>query len=158
MEKQNVVTLTAEQMSVAVGVAVLRHLESFAQGLKNAHGLDGDWRKTLLADIDGSAAEKAYCLFRGIRWTGGVNTFHGADAGRATQVRHTRNPRGSLIVREADNQDHFYVLMVGVPPVFRVAGFIRGRDARRPEWLKSPNDREPAWFVPQDQLKPFKTA
>jgi hypothetical protein len=54
-----------------------------------------------------------------------------------------------LLVRPNDKDDAPYVLMVGVAPLFRFAGWKLGRDCKRAEWVRTHGDRPPAYFVPQ---------
>jgi hypothetical protein len=63
-----------------------------------------------------------------------------------------------LIVRESDDPDQRYILVVGVAPQFDVVGWIVASDARlHPEWRQSHGGREEAWFVPQLALNPIET-
>jgi len=37
-----------------------------------------------------------------------------------------------------------------------IRGYIKGKDAKKKEWLKSPGGWKPAYFVPQSKLKPIE--
>lgn len=144
------ITLNQTEIAMAAYIGSLRRTESIRQKLTPAHGYSGEdiWGM----DIEGAAAEIAYCKHEGIYWGGTVNTFKEADAGKCIQIRSTQLRNGCLIVRKGDNEDHFYVLVIGKIPHFEVVGYIQGRDAKKDEWKKSPLGREPAWFVPQSAL------
>jgi hypothetical protein len=58
-----------------------------------------------------------------------------------------------LIVRPNDDDDARWILVTGQCPVYRVHGWIRGRDAKRHEWLRNHAGRPPAYFVPAYELK-----
>jgi hypothetical protein len=61
-----------------------------------------------------------------------------------------------LMIRDNDNPDHFYVLVTGKAPVYRIVGYIKGSDVKkRKEWRKNWGNRGEAWFVPQKELIPF---
>jgi hypothetical protein len=68
------------------------------------------------------------------------NTFHRVpDCLRNAEVRATRRENGCLIVRDNDADDRQFVLVVGDPPVVRIAGYLRGGDAKRDKWLRDPH-------------------
>lgn len=139
---------------MAKTIGGLRRIESIKQGLKDAHGYDGSsvWD----TDIEGAAAELAYCKFRGQYWGGHVNNYKEADVGRLVQVRFTKYQNGNLIVRKNDSDDHYYVLVTGCIPRFTVVGWIKGDDAKNEQWLSTKgNNREAAYFVPQSALNSF---
>lgn len=138
---------------MARAIGGMRRMESLAKGLKGCAGFDlpGVWD----TDIEGAAAELAYCKFRGQYWGGTVNTFKAADVGVAVQIRSTPRPNGSLILRPGDDDSHYYVLVTGMIPKFRIVGWLRGREGKRDEFKQNPNNRPPAFFVPQSVLKLF---
>lgn len=145
------VRLTEVEMEMAAFIGAKRRAESRAKDRKQGPGYDeaAAWRN----DIEGAAAELAYCKAVGIYWPGSVNSFKGPDCGKKTQIRQTHHLNGSLIVRNKDNPDHFYVLVVGTCPYFKVVGWIRGFDAKKNEYLRAPGGDNPAYFVPQKDLK-----
>lgn len=150
------IELSPSEIQIALLVGGICQTESMRQALKNAHGYKG--ALGLDIHIEGAAAEMAYCKARGVYWSAGVNTFKAADVGRKVQIRSTKLKDGCLIVRESDHDDHYYVLVVGQIPTFEVVGWMLGRDAKRPEWKRSPEGREEAFFVPQNKLKKFTPA
>ena len=145
------IELTRAEIEIAKSIGCLRRMASMKQGHKNAHGFDGSTAWDI--DIEGAAAELAYCKYRGKYWGGCVNTYKGADVGSNVQIRSTTRPDGCLIVRDNDPDDHFFVLVVGRIPAFTVVGFIKGCDAKQKKWIRNPNGREACYFVPQDWLK-----
>lgn len=148
---QDIVTLDMPEMTMVTLIAGLRRGESKANNRADNHGFNGDGAWDV--EIEGCAAEMAYSKYRGVYWSGSVCSFKGADSGSNVQIRHTEIQKGSLIVRECDNDDHYYVLVVGKAPVMRVVGYIQGRFAKDKRFLKAPNGRDPAYFVPQSELK-----
>jgi hypothetical protein len=148
-----VVTLTEDEIRRAAAVGVERRVQSMAAGLKDRDfGLEVKSRRWDI-DIEGAAAELAYCKAMGREWDETVNTFHDADVGGTIQIRFTTVTRGSLIIRPSDPPEHYYVLVIGPAPKYIIPGWIKGTDARRDDWERRPNDGPMAWFVPQFELK-----
>lgn len=150
---QGSVVLTEIEMELAAMVGIRRRAESKSGLRQDNHGLDHSdfWGM----DIEGAAAEMAYCKFRNKYWNASINSFKAGDCGENVQIRSTPLPNGCLIVREEDLDHHYYVLVIGSSPVFRVAGWIHGKEAKKPEFMKSPNGRPAAYFVPQSYLRKF---
>jgi len=149
----NLVELSEMELCVAACVGSRRDIRGIVHGYENKHGLeDRSWD----IGIDGACYEMAYCKFRGVYWPCTLDSFKGADVGESVQVRGSRLEDGRLILREGDNVDHYYVLVVGECPRYRVCGWIRGSDGMQAQFLDSPVGRPGAWFVPQSALRRFK--
>ena len=150
----DVVTLTESELEMGFAIGKMRRIESLKKGLQNAHGFDA---RPSMIDIDvyGALAEIAYCKYRNTYWSGPVNNYKDPDAGDSVQVRHSQLNNASLILRENDREDYYYVLVTGEMPTFKICGWIQGADGKRDNFLRAPNNRPPAWFVPQSSLKPF---
>ena len=147
------VTLTWEEMKEAATVGICRNVESLRQGDKNAHGYDGS--DTWTVNIEGACAELAFAKAMGIKGDGGINTYKAADVGNDWQVRWSPEHGNRLIVRSNDSDDHRFVLVSGQSPSFRIQGWRRGRDAKRPYWREAPCGRPAAYFVPKNCLRPI---
>lgn len=144
------VRLTEIEMEMASLVGCKRRAESRAKNRQQPQGYNESdaWRN----DIEGAAAELAYCKATETYWPGSINSFKDADCGKLTQIRQTHHLNGSLIVRDNDPDTHFYVLVVGHCPIFNIIGWIRGVDAKKNEFVRCPGDMNPAYFVPQKHL------
>lgn len=152
---ENTIILTRSEMVMAASVGCHRRLESVFEGRKN-NRID-DIKTAWTVDIEGAAAELAFCKFRNKYWTGSVGSFKGADVDKDIQVRQTVYDNGSLIVRDDDNQFDYYVLVTGYMPKFKVVGWLRGMDARKDCWREDPGSRKkPCFKVPQAALKRFE--
>lgn len=116
--------------------------------------IGGSWWSN---DIEAACAEIAFSKFIGEEWVGSVNTFSAPDVGKEWQVRYTDLSYGSLIIRNKDkkNLEQKFVLVTGQTPVFHIKGYITCKNAIKDEFLKNPNNKEPAWFVPQSKLLEF---
>lgn len=147
------VSLTDDEMTMAVSLAVSRCLEAIRLNRANSHGMYGTgWAE----NIEGYCAELAVAKALKMYYSGGPGPFKAADVGDNIQVRWTANSGYSLIVRPDDNPEHFYFLVTGNAPYMEIKGWILGHDARDSRYQRSPNGRPPAWFVPQDALSDVK--
>lgn len=151
------VTLTGPEMYMCAQVAAQRHIESILSSRADRHGAaNSDDR--LGKHFEGACGELAYCKSRNLHWGGTVNSFKGADVGPNTQVRTRSEHNYDLIVRTDDSDLDWFVLVTGRPPSYCVRGYIRGRDAKKPEWLSNYGGHGQAWFVPQAALKDIPQA
>lgn len=110
-------------------------------------------------DIEGAAAEMALAKALGRYYEPTNMTFKGHD-GCGVQVRSTRHPAGHLIIRDNDSPDEDYFLVTGERGDYVVRGWIRGSEAMRSEYRRTPDSlsgiasrSDAAWFVPQSALK-----
>ena len=80
-------------------------------------------------EINGALAELAFCKWRGIYWSG-VSRIKATDGG-ACEVRWTRHKdTGGLIVYDHDQDDCNFILADGFAPIYRMIGWIVGKDAK----------------------------
>lgn len=154
------VTLDWFELALAAEVGVRRQLESFREGRRDLYGAksaEGGGRgRGWHLHIEGAAGELAVAKALGRFWNGSVNTFRqGGDVG-AVQVRTRSRHWYDPIVRTHDRDEDYFVLVTGVAPSFRVVGWIRGADAKRPEWLRDHGGHGEAYFVPRDGLTAFR--
>ena len=99
------VRLSEEEMEIAAQVGSRRRIRAQVYGWNDKHGYDGS--KGWDVDIEGAAAEEAFCRYRGLYWGGHIDTFKAADVGDNIQVRCTELEDGCLILRGEDNPEHF---------------------------------------------------
>jgi hypothetical protein len=130
-----------------------RHAEALARGLPDRHGAKQSWDLHIEGAMGEAAAAKA--LDRYLSPTS--LTFRSrADVGEVEVRTRGFDKDGrdtyELIVRKDDKDDARFILVTGRAPKFDVHGFILGRDAKRPEWLKGHGGREQAYFVPRSAL------
>jgi hypothetical protein len=149
-----IVELDINELYVALMVGGRRRIESLCAGREDTKYYAVE--NALESDIQAAGSELAYAKFRNVHWNAGVDTFKGPDIGTNVQIRHSKLPHASLILRPADSDDEYYVLVTGEFPIFKIVGWLKGVDAKHEEFLKSPGRKAAAWFVPQNKLKPFK--
>ena len=148
----NRVELTHSQQAWHDEVGEARYQESRNKGIPVNQGYWNKQKKNRLEnDKHAAAGELAVAIFLGIEWGAGVNTFKNPDVGKY-QVRCTTNSKGSLIIRPEDPVDEIYILAVGKSPIFHIVGWQNG-SFRMGYYLRSPNGKPPAWFIPQSELK-----
>jgi len=147
------VTLTWHEVAMAAEVGKLRYLSAIKHNRRGRPGYEGGrWTE----HIEGAAGEYAVAKFLGIHWDGSVDAFQRADVGRL-EVRTRSRHDWDLIVRQDDADDSPFVLVTGQAPEYRVRGWIRGGEAKRPEWLRDHGHHGPAWFVPAAALRDIET-
>lgn len=149
-----VVVLTEEEMRRADAEGRLRR-----QSSKHLHDYNAaEFTKEedfIEQDINGRAAEIAWCRYSGLPEAAVVGAYRKPDSGRNVQVRSSKLPHGSLIFRrERDSIDHYFVLVIGVRPTFKLAGWIAGIEAKKIGRFMDKNGEKPMQLVSQHQLKP----
>jgi hypothetical protein len=145
------VVLSRSEMISAGTVGLIRRIVSVGKLNDQMHSPDANpWQ----IDIEGAMAEMAYAKAMGMFWSGSVGTFKAPDVGDV-QIRSTPRASNSLIIRANDKDDDIFVLVVGSAPEYTIAGYIRGEDGKKQEWVRSPNGGSAAYFVPQAALRPI---
>ncbi len=107
--------------------------------------------------IEGRLGEIAVALAYNVYYSSRFNACGKPDVGRV-QVKLRLDHSYELRVRRNDRDDVPYMLvtrdMIDEVPVYRIHGWITGKDAKQSEWIKDPgNAGEPNFFVPQDALR-----
>jgi hypothetical protein len=148
------VTLSAEDLRLAVAYGGGRHLHAVGSGRGDSHGFTGDgWG----AHIEGAAGEIAVARLMGWDdWTPTIDTYQSErDLPLGIEVTTRRRDDYELIVRPRMAIESNHVLVTGVAPAFWVRGWLPSRLARRPEWWQTHGGRPGAWFVPTSALYPM---
>lgn len=146
------VTLTEDELYQGALIGARRQIEAVKKGLPDKHGFEGlGWD----LHLEGALGELAFAKAVDRHWGGSVNVFRTqADVGKL-EVRTRSKTWYELLIREDDSDESIFVLVTGRAPTYNVAGWIRGRDAKREEWLQTHGNRPPAYFVPHAQLTAF---
>ncbi len=145
------VTLSWAELRMAAEVGMARRLRALAKGRAEPYGTPstGLWE----IDIQASAAEMAVAKALGMYWSDTGGPGYEGDVGRY-EVRWTARPDGCLILHDDGRGGSAFILVVGTAPVFRIPGWIRGRDGQDGEFWQERTGR-PCWMVPQDVLHPI---
>ncbi len=148
------ITLDQEEFNRAIKVGELRQSESTRKNLQDKHGLDP--AQGLKVHVEGACGELAVSKALGVSWDASVNTFKKFGDLGDIEVRTASKANYCLIVRQADIDSRIFILAIRLSPrEFDIIGWILGSNAKKDKWLKAPNGREKAWFVPQDELLPI---
>jgi len=103
--------------------------------------------------IEGVLAELALAKWMGVYWS--LTTFArrgDGDVGK-DEVRQTGHENGRLIMHPEDLDERKYWLVTGNMGVYRIRGWMRGRDGKQDQWWEDPTDKKRfAFFVPQREL------
>ena len=145
------VELTEAEIEFAGRVGVMRQFMAISQKYRPRYGCRGDpWQ----IHVDGAEAELAVAKYLGIEWVPSLERQREGehDVGEL-EVRSTRWRNGHLMLHPPDPDDAWFVLVISMPPRFRLAGCIRARDGKRDEWWRA-TDRA-AYWVPQSALLPM---
>jgi hypothetical protein len=142
------IQLTWHEAAMASEVGRLRQLVSVKAGRLDQHGFAGDgWSE----HIEGACGEQAVAKALNVYWDGSIDSFKRDDL-PGLQVRTRSRHDWDLIVRPNDPDQAVFVLVTGRCPSYLVQGWIRGCDAKRPDWLKNHGGRPAAYFVPRTAL------
>lgn len=145
------VHLESYELVFAALVGVRRRVLAIQRRSLSTNGSPND-SKLWDVDIEGACGEMAAAKGLGLYWGGTIDTFHREADVCHCHIRFSRHEAASLIIRDTD-PDGLYVLVTGTAPDYLIVGWLDSREARRhPEWKRGPNDRPPAYFVPQDAL------
>src|SRR5215470_12976003 len=152
-ETMTCVTLSWFEAYFGAWTGVQRQLHALRDGLSDSHGCDHEdsWTK----HIEGASAELAVAKYYDRYWEPRINTFKTkADVSQRYEVRWRSKPDYELIIRQNDPDDHIAILVFGKSPHFIIQGFYPiGEAKNHQEWFKSPNNRPPAWFIPNSSLR-----
>jgi hypothetical protein len=146
------VTLDWAEVMRAAQVGLRRQVEALRDGKRDRAGFKGDgWG----IHIEGALGECAYAKAMNVYWSGHSNVYHTIPDVGTAEVRCRSRHDYELLIRRDDPDDRPFVLVTGSCPDFRVVGWIKGEDAKRPEWLQTHGNRPGAYFVPHHALTPI---
>lgn len=140
------VALSVEAMVQAVMVGARRTIAAARKALRSPSQAKRTWD----IDIEGAMAEMAVAKATGMYFEPELDKFGDADVGQL-HVRHTVLPDGCLIIRPEDPEGR-YCLVTGQLGRYRIVGCIDSLEARQDIWMRAPQGRPAAWFVPQSAL------
>lgn len=111
------------------------------------------------SNLVGAAGELAAARVLGVYWPAHVNVNKPgpSDLPPDWEVRARRPDRADLTCTPRDDPDRRYLLVTGTLPTLTVHGWLWGREAMAPQYLRD-DDRmpEPLYFAPQHVLHPVE--
>jgi hypothetical protein len=150
----SLVTLSWREVRLAAFAGIDRRIMHLYQRTTDHHGRpsrDRGWE----IDIQGALGEFVIAKLFDIYWSGGMPKRECiGDVGRH-QVRASTLDHAGLIIYEDDADDVPFILVVGVPPRFRVPGWMTGGEAKQSRWWRA-DLHDPAYLVPQLALHPVE--
>lgn len=169
----SVIHLPTSCLGQAIKVAYKRCIPALVKNSKQTSGETGttNWGR-FVWDVEAVMAEQGAAMFLGIKdFEPSVNTFHSEpDIPPDIEVRSTSSHRNThLILRPSDKPDRRYIFCYvelwrqvwqnsGLfQPVVTLVGWCYGQEGMKKDYLENHNEREPAWFVPQDETGPLKS-
>lgn len=154
-----VVILTDSELCQCCLQAMTRMLVSRLARRNQSMSVKRAWFEHFKHELVGVIAEVGYCKWRGIYPSREIDTFHSVpDALDGAEIRSISSRGHCLIVRDDDPKDRPYVLVsVDRDARCEMLGWILGKDAMRPEWIRDPGGNRPSWFVPQEALHNMET-
>lgn len=144
------VTLSPPEMIVAAQVGVMRRVKAITVNRKPRYGFDQEpWG----SDIESCGAEMAVAKVVGSYWSPDMVPGPG-DVGDI-EVRSSPKPDARLILHEQDSDEALFVLVTGCLPEFEIVGAIVGAEGKKQSYWTDPGTGRPAFFVPQEALRPL---
>lgn len=109
---------------------------------------------SLPSHVTGAAGERAFAKWINDPWECTTGRYGGASDVRGVQVRTSTSTTKRLVIHETDPARMPVVSIVEHAPRYWIRGYIMA-GARRPEWIRDPGNRRPAYFVPTRELLPM---
>ena len=149
-----VITLEPYEIVAAINTAVVRYASTAKNRQMRGIQTMNTWQRILL-DAEAAGAEMAVAKYLGIYW--GADFGHnGVDIAPNIDVKFTKHLTGRLLVFTDADPDRKYVLVTGEMPTYNIIGWMLGHDAKKDEFLDTPDRRRPpVYAVPQERLNKF---
>jgi len=144
--------LTWVEIQHAGYVGVMRQTLALQLGRQPAYGYDN--RQPWEDHVNGAIAEQAVAKWAGVYWSGMIHERITllSDVG-AWEVRSKTTAGHKLIVRPDARREAAYISVLLDLPHVTICGWIHGGDAMRAQWLRTYDERPPAYFVPDGALR-----
>lgn len=141
------IKLTTYEIMMAANVGVMRQVENIKYNAKQRYGADDetDWQK----HIESALTECAMAKYTNVFWC--KRDRSAPDVGEL-EVRASQREDARLIIHKDDHDDRQYWLVTGKNGVYKIHGYMLGRDAKNQKYWTDPKTGRPAFFVPQSDL------
>jgi hypothetical protein len=149
-----VIELDADELEEARSCGELRYKRAERRKAKDHFG-----KPSLDSHILGAQGERAFSKWISEPWECTTGRYGGASDVRGCQIRAVSRTSLTLKVRDSDPGRIPCVSIVAHGNRFWIRGWAFARDAKKhPEWKDDPGGiGAPAWFVPNDELRPMAT-
>jgi hypothetical protein len=138
-------------------VAVGHRLNCERRGAEQQYGATREnvtWDKQMFS----TGGEMSVAKYLNLYWSGPFGAIKAVDVGGelGVEVRTRAVSWYELTLHDKDADDRPHVLVTAdAPPVFRLVGWIYGRDGKLPKFIADPAGGRAAYFVPQMELRPM---
>jgi hypothetical protein len=143
--------LENKEIEKCIEMAKKRNSQSRLMGLKHKYGMQE--KDGLAMDVIGCKGEYAVIKYLGIKQEITINTFKNIPDVGNYEVRSVTKPGYRLIIREKDDKEKIYILVEVGFNYCDIIGYTTGKEALKYN-KENQAGREPAWFIPQEDLKP----
>lgn len=144
----NTIVLTDAEIALADACA-RRKQESGRKHYKDRQG-----KRELRSDVVGARGELAAYKWVGIPFECHVKPDKVDGDLLGIEVKTAASAYG-LVVHENDPDRRPIMAVLGDGSTYRMIGWIRAEEGKRPEYWRNPGGRRAAWFVPLDKLRPI---
>jgi hypothetical protein len=140
------IKLSMYEIMMAANVGVMRQVESIKFNMKHKYIDRGtDWQN----HVESALSECAMAKFKNVFWC--KRERSAPDVGD-WEVRFTQYENGRLIVTKSDYDDRQYWLVTGKNGVYKIHGYMMGKDAKQDKYWTDPGTGVSSYFVPQSDL------
>jgi hypothetical protein len=152
--------LTVEQYAKAEEIGKKRQKAALDKKRPSAHGYNESAPHKV--HIQGAAAELGISLITGEQWHAYLEDLGGErkppDVGNNLQVRSTDYKSGHLLVHPGDADEDIFIFVIVNGRNLEIKGWMTGAEAKAQKyWGDKARNKRPAYWIPQPDLKPFKT-
>ncbi len=141
------VRLTLKQIELAAWAGVQRQANRISKGQ-----YDHNWQN----HVEGCLAEFAVASYLGKHWDGAIGIPGPGDIGRKIEVRSTGVADGRLLLKETDQTNADWVLVIGSNGDYQLMGWLEGIQAKQQKYLgKLKAGGETLYIIPRTELKPM---
>lgn len=144
------ITLTPSEILLGATAGMMRRIFAIKNSIQNANGYDGEnsWQ----IDIEGALGEMAVAKHMNRYWAG-KGRMRDFDVANSCDVRTGAKHTHRLILHPNDDDDRVFWLATGSNGKYRIHGWIKAIDGKKPEyWGEKGQPGRPAFFVPQHAL------
>jgi hypothetical protein len=154
------VELTQSQIDLANKEAIRRQTENEAKGLKGRNKAASTGKKALEFHKLGCIGEIAVASYMGLDsevFTLDRPLRGSCDLPGNIEVKTRSKHDFDLLIQITDDPNKNFVLVTHDGKTTKIAGWIRGHDAMRREWIKEYVRGRPCYAVNQTKLRPIET-
>jgi len=147
------VTLKYYEVMQAANIGIMRAVSAMNKGEMKSFGSQDRW--IWQRNVEGAIGEYIISKHLNIYWAG-MGQKCGFDVGTEKEhheVRFCANNEGEMVIRNNDKDDYKYWFVTGARQNYKIHGWIYAKEGKLLKYEKAPQNRPPAFFVPQNILR-----